>query len=67
MTDDILARRLFKVQIRKELIDKIKQYQVGWVHNGEIIATKTLKWDGYIFLIPDEEYQELFGKTRNGR
>lgn len=55
MRDNILARRLFKEQIRKELIDELREYQVGWVHNGEMIATKTSDtWNGHILVIPNE-------------
>lgn len=55
MTEDILARRLFSEQIRKELIAEIKQYRVGWVHDGEMIATKNSDtWNGHILVIPDE-------------
>ncbi|KKN70437.1 hypothetical protein LCGC14_0431320 [marine sediment metagenome] len=58
---DELTRRLLIEQTRKEILDKIKQYQVGFVSNGNIMATKTSdKWDGFIFVIPKEKYQELF-------
>jgi len=60
MKDEVLARRLFKEQIRKELIDEIGKYQVGWVSDGEMIATKTSElWSGYIFVIPDEIWNRL--------
>ena len=60
---DLVARRLFKEQIRKELIDELRGYQVGLMRNGSIIATKTSKIsDGYLFIIPGDKYQELFGR-----
>ncbi len=61
MEVDLVARRIFKEQIQKELLEEISGYMVGWVHNGEMIATKKSdNWSGYIFVIPDEKYKELF-------
>ena len=60
--EEIMARQLFKEQIRKELLDEIEKYQIGMVFNGEMLAKKTSDVrNGHIFIIPDEQYQELFG------
>jgi len=62
MTDEeLLARRLFKEQIRKELLDEIKGYKVGYALDGEIFTNRGGKLEGYIFAIPEEKYKELFG------
>lgn len=59
MSNDIVARRLFREQIRKELIDEIRKYQVGLVYNDEMFATKTSDtWNGYLFVIPNEVWKE---------
>ena len=59
--EDIMARRLLIEQTRKELLARIRQYQVGWCSNGEIIATKDSgDWNGYLFVIPDDEYKSIF-------
>ena len=60
---DDLERRLLIEQTRKEVLDELKKYQVGWCHNGSMIATKTRDWQGYIFVFPAEKYQELFKET----
>ena len=65
MTEDILARRLFKEQIRKELLDELRKCIVGFVGDGEITATKNSNsWNGYLLIIPDEKYYELFGDEK---
>lgn len=66
MVADIQARRLFKEQIRKELIDEIREYQVGLVYNGGMFASKNSdNWNGYLFVIPNEKYDALFSKPKN--
>lgn len=57
-----IERRLFKEQIRKELLDELNQFKVGLAYNGELFALKSSdKWAGFIFIIPEEKYRELFG------
>uniref|UniRef100_A0A6M3LJ31 Uncharacterized protein n=1 Tax=viral metagenome TaxID=1070528 RepID=A0A6M3LJ31_9ZZZZ len=66
MTDEeLLARRLFKEQIRKELLDEIKGYKIGYVLDGAIYTYRGGKLEGYILAIPEEKYNELFG-GKNG-
>ena len=61
MEEDLTARRLFKEQIRKELLEELRGYQVGLVQSGSMIALKTLAIpDGFFFIIPTEKYKELF-------
>lgn len=61
MQDENIARRLLIEQVKKEVLADILQYQVGWCHNGEMLTTKTSgEWQGYIFVIPDDKYPELF-------
>ncbi len=55
---NLLERKLFKEQVRKELLDEFKQYEVGLAHNGVIAAYKTASWEGHIFVIPEDKYQE---------
>ena len=57
---DNLARRLLIEQTRKEVLDILEYYEVGFATKGNIIATKTGTWQGHIFVIPEEKYQELF-------
>ena len=33
---------------------------LGWCHNGELTTTKSSDLAGYLFVIPDEKYDELF-------
>lgn len=57
---DITQRKLLIEQIKRETLDSLKQYQVGWCHNGEMLATKNSKsWQGFIFVIPDDKYREM--------
>jgi len=59
--EEIMARKLFKEQIRKELLEEIGKYQIGVVFNGEMLVKKTSDIEnGHIFIIPDDQYQELF-------
>jgi len=56
-----LARKLLIEQTRKELMDEITQYLVGWAHNGELIVKKkSSEWNGFILVIPDDKYKEFF-------
>ena len=58
---DIIERRLLIEQTRKELLESLKQYLVGWCRDGELIAKKSGgEWSGYLLLIPNEKYEELF-------
>ncbi len=62
-----MQRKLLIEQVKREILDSLKQYKVGWCHNGEIIATKNSKnWQGYIFVIPDNEYESLFSIKEEG-
>ena len=36
--EDLTARKLFKAQIRKELLDELGTYGAGWAKDGKIIA-----------------------------
>ncbi len=59
---NILERRLFKEQIRKELMDELLAYRVAWANDGNIIATRNSSdWNGHVFVIPDDKYEELLG------
>jgi len=61
MTMDRLQRRLLIEQSKREILDSLKQYQVGWCHGGEIIATKDSgNWHGYLFVIPGDVYKSFF-------
>jgi len=55
-----VVRRIFKEQIRKELLDEIKKYRIGLAYNGEMMVGNKPFVNGYLFIIPDEKYQELF-------
>ena len=57
---NLLERKLFKEQIRKELLAEIETYQVGLANDGDIIATKNTEWSGHVFVIPEDKYKELF-------
>ena len=57
---DNLERRLIIEQTKKEVLDEIKKYLVGFALDGDMMATKTATWQGHIFVIPDEKYRELF-------
>ena len=60
--EDILARRLFKEQVRKELIDEILKHEVGVVFGGRMFAALTSDIrNGHMLIIPDEQYRELVG------
>ena len=61
MDKEAIARQLLIDQIRRETLDNLKQYLVGRGHNGVITALKSAELDGYIFVIPDDKYEELFG------
>ena len=59
-----LARGLLITQTRKEFAEQVRQYQVGFVVDGQIIVRKTTDaehWSGVLLLIPHETYLELFG------
>ncbi len=59
MTD--LERKLLMEQVRKETLDGIKPYTVGMAKDGELVVTKgPPEWNGYILVIPDNKYKELF-------
>lgn len=58
-----IERRLLIEQTKKEVLDEIKKYQVGLAVGGKIFSTKAAKWQGCIFVIPDEKYDELFKET----
>ena len=63
MREDLVARRLFKAQIREELLAELKKYQVGFVANGIMMAIKDVDIsNGVLFIIPEEQYRELFGE-----
>ncbi len=49
-------------QTRKEEWEKIKQYESGYVFHGEMRILKGGTWNGHLFVIPDSEYKELFGR-----
>ena len=51
---DDLSRRLLIEQTRKEVLDEIKKYEVGVATGGNILSTKTIEWQGRIFVIPEE-------------
>ena len=57
---DELTRRLLIEQTRKEILDEIRKYQVGWAQDGAITTKRSGDWNGIIFVIPEEKYQELF-------
>ncbi len=57
---DDLERRLLVEQTRKEVLDEIKEYEVGFAVHNQVVLTKTGDWNGYLFVIPDEKYNELF-------
>ena len=57
---DNLERRLIMEQTKKEVLDEIKKYEVGFAVNGKMLATKTGAWEGYVFVIPMGKYRELF-------
>lgn len=57
---DNLARRLLIEQTRKEVLDDIKKYQVGFATAGNILTTTSGIWQGYILVIPEEKFDELF-------
>ena len=57
---DNLERRLLIEQTKKEILDDIKKYQVGYGRDGNITVSTSGEWQGYIFVIPDEKYKELF-------
>ena len=62
--EDIIARKLFREQIRKELLDELMKYKVGLIHEGQMVARKSSDtWDGHIFVIPNPQYNELFDKS----
>ena len=63
---DIMERKLLIEQVRKELMETLKQYEVGLCIHGEMIAKKNSgDWDGFIFVIPEDKYEELVG-AENG-
>ena len=65
MTEDTIARRLFREQIRKELLDEIQSYKVGFIINGEILFTRSTKFgDGILLIIPKDKYLELFEEDK---
>lgn len=57
---DNLARKLLIEQTRKEVLADMKKYQVGWVRDGVITVTKSGDWNGFVFVVPEEKYKELF-------
>ena len=55
---DNLARRLLIEQTRKEVLDEIKKYEVGFAKGGNIMVRDYE--DGAVFILPMEKYRELF-------
>jgi len=55
---NLSERRLFREQLRKELIDEFKKYEVGQAYNNHILANKTTLWNGRIFVVPEDKYKE---------
>ena len=57
---DIMERKLLIEQVRKELMETLKQYHVGFYHKGNMITTDDPdRWNGYLFVIPEDKYKEL--------
>ena len=57
---DILERRLLIEQTRKELLDEIKQYLVGFAKDGAVLVKgKSPEWNGFILVIPEDKYGEF--------
>jgi hypothetical protein len=60
MNQESIERRLLIEQTRKELLDELLKYKVGVLSEGQMWATKTCDYQGYMFVIPDSKYKELF-------
>ena len=57
---DTIQRKLLIEQTKRELISELKQYLIAYVNDGNVKALKTTTWKGYILVIPDDKYNELF-------
>ena len=59
---DNLERRLLIEQTRKEVLDEIKKYEVGFAAGGNIMVRDYE--DGYVFILPIEKCLELFRRAK---
>ncbi len=57
---DTIARGLLIEQTRKELLDDLEQYVAGKFIDGTFFASKDGRLDGYLIILPDAKYKELF-------
>ena len=62
MSEELKARRIFKEQIERELLDKLRTYQVGFVSDEGLTMRQdtSLLFASRIFAIPPEQYEAWF-------
>ena len=57
---DIGERQRLVAQTKEEMLTKLRQYEVGICHDGDLVIKRDSNIDGHLFIIPFDKYEELF-------